>query len=665
MRSSALQSCRPEHSRHPFRIAHICSVSKQRLYHQPQDPCPRWLCLAAIDQTEPVSSTSGRHINEPILNSDLCVEIDLRIKGATALPLLLQLVRNEHNDFTYVNTTHALYRLSKLYQMYNDRLHASTAQATRHAHTEFVQPTLVVLNQKVVQQLGSFDAWGVAITIWAYGSCGVSDPNLLQRVCTRAVEFSAMDMFNPSDCACVMVGLSRMNYRCVKLLDQLTPAIVGQLEEFTPRELANCAHSWAKLKYNPGSFALEALCDVMLWKVGTVNTQEAANTLWALASLGHYHRPILVTLSTYFLQNLEHSNPADIANILYAFKELHFKPTHFLDAAAYHVIKRISEYTPREICAVLTCYGHFRHVHPPLLAAVEKAAKNELQHWRPKELMQVLWAYGALGYRFQSQQFLELATNRLQQSLGELTPQAIAMTFLSFGKLGWRPQPFLDKLAQEAINNVDKLRPRELVNLLDGCFCTGTRPDVFNAVFRQTHHLLCGNPASIGLGWREFNCLARAFTRAGYDPQHLVLLAEVKQISVSDTFIHGRTKNWGRKVGGTAAKTSTAERPGSGEVSQQQDEPQGSIQVQDSGGAEEPQAKPANCGQRHFEQHSQSSDGTTHLALSRSTRGSGKSGGKRALQILGLKPLRHKDHHANGRVLTLPPAAQDVACASD
>ena len=76
---------------------------------------------------------------------------------------------------------------------------------------------------------------------------------------------------------------------CLGLHGPLMLSFAGdKAESFTARNLANTLWALAKMGHNPGGRLLSLLEAETLKKVGGFNPQNIANTLWAFANLGAF-----------------------------------------------------------------------------------------------------------------------------------------------------------------------------------------------------------------------------------------------------------------------------------------------------------------------------------------------------------------------------------------
>ncbi|KIZ05092.1 hypothetical protein MNEG_2856 [Monoraphidium neglectum] len=137
-----------------------------------------------------------------------------RIKGATTLPLLLDLLRSESGAFRPRDTSQALHRLACLHRQYVRRLRAArlaTREAQQAARDDYVSPALALLGDLILRQGEELDPWAVSLACWSYGVLDHHDDDVLGVLCRRGA--TCLRAFQPIDCASALVGWARLRVR--------------------------------------------------------------------------------------------------------------------------------------------------------------------------------------------------------------------------------------------------------------------------------------------------------------------------------------------------------------------------------------------------------------------------------------------------------------------
>ena len=126
---------------------------------------------------------------------------------------LLAVLRRDAGSFDAANTSHGLSRLAKMLVAYRTHLRRAgvlTPQADAHATEEYVRPCLIMLTRLVRVHIRTFEAWDVALCLWAYASMDVYDRGVFDLLCGRAAEL--IPLMNPTDCANILVAFGRFGH---------------------------------------------------------------------------------------------------------------------------------------------------------------------------------------------------------------------------------------------------------------------------------------------------------------------------------------------------------------------------------------------------------------------------------------------------------------------
>jgi hypothetical protein len=159
------------------------------------------------------------------------IALNKEITKSSSWEVVMKILKEAHpKDINAVNAATALYKISKI-------SHKSRPSKTQ---LDFVA-TLVE------SKIGEFNAQGLANTIWAYATLGLTPSDRVQKA--------------------------------------LSDAVLRLAGEFNAQNVANTIWAYAALGLTPSDRVQKALSDAVLRLAGEFNAQNVANTIWAYAVL--------------------------------------------------------------------------------------------------------------------------------------------------------------------------------------------------------------------------------------------------------------------------------------------------------------------------------------------------------------------------------------------
>jgi len=185
------------------------------------------------------------------------------------------------------------------------------------------------------------------------------------------------------------------------LMRRLVAAVeVRQVEEFSPREVANIMYAWGVLKYQRGPL-LRAFCDDAIRRMGEYDDQGLANVVYALGRLKTPHKPLLEAVGDEVPRRLETETfgNQELVNIVYAFSRLGFRHEGLLRAVSKNVAPRLQEFKPQELSNMLFAMSILQFRHRGFLDAMCDHIPRRLKSFTQQNLENVVYAVGNLRHR--------------------------------------------------------------------------------------------------------------------------------------------------------------------------------------------------------------------------------------------------------------------------
>ncbi|WIA30430.1 hypothetical protein OEZ86_000514 [Tetradesmus obliquus] len=485
---------------------------------------------------------------QPTLVEDVAAELDYaarlnkRVLAASSLPLLCDLVQQEAPQFDYLTTSHALYRLSILCHAYFTQLqsaHLTSREAQQAAWIEYVEPALQTLGQLLIRHMDELDAWGVAISFWAYGKLQCSDEAAFAALCERGL--AIMDEFNAVDCASTLVGIARLRVRprCQReFLEHLlahTADLLSHVDAWSSQEVANVLWGLSKIGAAGPSrrSLLEGLLEMTLWRLEEFSVQQLAIVVYSCGRMRLRLPQQLAKITHHIAVQAQNMNPLDAAHVMWGCAKVDFTPgATLLERLPGVMVPRLSEFKPQEVCMLLYGYGHLRQCSPVLLEGVAAACSSRLHEFSSQDLCVTLWSYGMVQYSPADTTLFDNACRVLLSRANRLLPLELTMAIKGFARAGYQPPPeFMRQVAQLAMQKLHQFSPMEYSQLLWAYAALGYRDvALFEAVVGHTINAL--QTWTRRLPKTTVDTIIWSCERVGFWPQSLVDTAEMRGVFV-------------------------------------------------------------------------------------------------------------------------------------
>lgn len=208
----------------------------------------------------------------------------------------------------------------------------SCRAAQQAAWVEYVEPALQTLGQLLIRHMAQCDAWGVAISFWAYGNLQCSDEAVFAALCERGLQI--MHDFTAHDCAAALVGIAKLKVRprCQReFVDYLlshASALLSRVDQWRTQEVANVLWALSKIgAAGPSRRALlEGLLEMTLWRLSEFKVMELCLIVYSCGRL-QLRMPLqLARITAHIAGRMDEMNPTDTAHVVWGCAKLGIRP---------------------------------------------------------------------------------------------------------------------------------------------------------------------------------------------------------------------------------------------------------------------------------------------------------------------------------------------------
>jgi hypothetical protein len=160
------------------------------------------------------------------------------------------------------------------------------------------------------------------------------------------------------------------------VISALAQACADRVRDFNPQNAANSIWAIATLKVSDAN-VIAALAQACVDRVRDFNAQAAANSIWAIATLNVSDAQIITTLAQACIDRIDKLNPQDVSNTLWSAAVLNITDTDItrpLTAAVSERFKSITRVDDAQQCLQAHYFGltlskeAVKHFHAILLA---------------------------------------------------------------------------------------------------------------------------------------------------------------------------------------------------------------------------------------------------------------------------------------------------------
>jgi RAP domain len=313
--------------------------------------------------------------------------------------------------------------------------------------------------------------------------------------------------FDTVNYATMMSQLGRIRYfdrrdpLFQQFMDELALKIETDGQEWSGRDMANIAHSIAKMQLRSHTakriLSFVSTPDSSLQLLFQSGTRSVANTAWAFATL-RTDAPRFFSAIEYKSDWLvEEGNPQDVANTAWAFATLGMCAPKLFSAIEQKAHWLLEEGKPQAVANTAWAFATLGMRAPKLFSAIDQKAHWLLDEGNPQDVANTAWAFATLGMR--APKLFSAIDQKAHWLLDEGNPQDVANTAWAFATLGMRAPKLFSAIDQKAHWLLEEGKPQEVANTAWAFATLGMHaPKLFSAIEQKADWLLEeGDPQAV------------------------------------------------------------------------------------------------------------------------------------------------------------------------
>ena len=179
----------------------------------------------------------------------------------------------------------------------------------------------------------------------------------------------------------------------------------GQLAEGEARNLANTAWSMANISCMSLPFMTE-IAKLAQVRAGELKPQELSNLLWSFSTMRHTDPPVLQALAAEVDSRIagdadraDSFSCQDAANTMWAFASLTFASGETCKRLACYASTFVFQFKPQECANTLWAMAILDVRDSKLVESIASRARETLPEFRSQNLSNFIWAYAKMGHR--------------------------------------------------------------------------------------------------------------------------------------------------------------------------------------------------------------------------------------------------------------------------
>eukprot|EP00955_Chlamydomonas_euryale_P025029 263561-Chlamydomonas_euryale.AAC.1 len=181
-------------------------------------------------------------------------------------------------------------------------------------------------------------------------------------------------------------------------VEQLLRLVQHHMPQMEGRQLANSLWAVAKLRVKVDIVLLHSFLNTMRSKLDGFDPQNFANTLWAMATLGHVDAAFTNALLQAAKPKLDSFKPQELVNTLWAMATLGHADVAFTNALLKAAELKLDMFNSQDFANTLWAMATLGHADVEFTNVLLKAAKPKLGTFTPQALANMLWAMATLGH---------------------------------------------------------------------------------------------------------------------------------------------------------------------------------------------------------------------------------------------------------------------------
>ena len=183
------------------------------------------------------------------------------------------------------------------------------------------------------------------------------------------------------------------------LMAQLVTMLRQKTPELGAQGVSNSLNALAKLERDDDPGLVSALITRGHAELRTFTEQALANTIWAMATLGHQDPAFTTALLVEARNKLPTFNEQNLANTIWAMAKLGNQDPAFTSALLVEAGNKLPTFNEQNLANTIWAMAKLGHQDPAFTNALLVEARNKLPAFNAQELASTLWAMEKLGHQ--------------------------------------------------------------------------------------------------------------------------------------------------------------------------------------------------------------------------------------------------------------------------
>ncbi|KAG1679153.1 hypothetical protein FOA52_000508 [Chlamydomonas sp. UWO 241] len=235
-----------------------------------------------------------------------------------------------------------------------------------------------------------------------------------------------------------------------------------KLSSFNSQDLANTVWALATLGHNDAAF-MGALLVVVERKLPNFKPQALANTAWALATLGHRDATFMGALLVVAKPKLASFTVQDLANTVWALSTLGYNDTAVMGALLVAAKPKLTSFNAQNLANTVWPLATLGRKDAAFMQAVLVAAEPKLASFNAQDLANTVWALATLGCNDAA--FMDALLVVAESKLPSFTAQNLAKTAWALAVLDAQNAAFVDALIRRLVTAARDFSPSAFCQL--------------------------------------------------------------------------------------------------------------------------------------------------------------------------------------------------------
>jgi RAP domain-containing protein/uncharacterized protein DUF1601 len=191
--------------------------------------------------------------------------------------------------------------------------------------------------------------------------------------------------------------MAKLDYKNEKLLAELCYEARRKIRDFNSQNIANTLWAMANLDYRNEKVLIELYYEAQ-FKICDFNGQDITNTLWAMAKLDYRHEKLLFELCHQAQRKIRDFNSQEIANTLWAMATLDYRDQKLLLELCHKVGRKICDFNSQNISNTLWAMATLDYRNEKLLLELCHEVQYKIRKFNSQNISNTLWAIAVLDH---------------------------------------------------------------------------------------------------------------------------------------------------------------------------------------------------------------------------------------------------------------------------